>query len=81
MCVYVCVCVCESVCVCVCVFVWCVCLCVCVCVCSFLSPRACRSQNIGTNGFTATQKKTFIIVILLKMLRSEAKDLLAHIIH
>ena len=69
-----CVCV-RSVCVCVRVFVVVCFFCVCVCVCvrSFLAPRACRFQNIGTNGFTATQKKTFITVFLLKMLHSETK--------
>ena len=48
MCVYVCVC------VCVCVYVR---MCVYLSVHSFLPPCACRSQNIGTNGFTAMQKK------------------------
>ena len=47
-----------------------VCLCVCVCVCvsvrSFLPPRASRPRNIGTYVFTATRKKTFIIVIFAK---------------
>ena len=51
----VCVCVCVRACV-------CVCLSVCLSVRSFLPPCACRSQNIGTNRFTATQKKTFIIM-------------------
>ena len=45
----------------------CVCVCMCVCVCvyvfvfvhCFLPPRRGRSQNIGTNGFTATQKNIF----------------------
>ena len=32
-------------------------MCVCKFVRSFLPPRACRSRNIGTNGFTTTQKK------------------------
>ena len=40
-------------CVCVCV---CMCVCVCVCVCFFV---VFRSQNIGTNGFTATQEKNY----------------------
>ena len=55
------------------VVVLCVCVCVCVCVRSFMPPRACRSQNICANEFTAMQKKTFIIVVFAKMLRSEAK--------
>ena len=46
------------------VVVSCVCVCVCVCVSvrSFLPPRASISRNIGTYVFTATRKKTFIIV-------------------
>ena len=38
-----------------------VCVCVCVCVRSFLPACACtcRSKNIGTNGFTATQEKVY----------------------
>ena len=66
-------CVCVCICVCVCEFV-----CVgvggvsfCLSVRRFLPPHACRSQNIGTNWFTTTQK-TVIIVFLLKMLCSEA---------
>ena len=56
------------------------CVYVCLAVRSFLPPRACRFQNIyiGTNEFTAMHKQ----VVLLKMLRSEAKPsflLLAHI--
>ena len=41
------------------------CVCVCVSVRSFLPPCACRSQNIGTNGFIAMQK-TFTIVFFAK---------------
>ena len=37
-------------------------VCVCMCIRSFLPPRIRISPNIGTNGFTATQKKTFIIM-------------------
>ena len=44
------------VCVCGCV---CVCVSVCLSVRSFLPPRACRSQNIGTNGFIAMQENFF----------------------
>ena len=43
-----------------------VCVCVCVSVRSFLPPRASRPRNIGTYVFTATRKKTFIIVIFAK---------------
>ena len=44
------------------------CVCVCVSVRSFLPPRASRPRNIGTNVtvFSATRKKTFIIVIFAK---------------
>ena len=38
------------------------CVCVCMFVRSFLPPRTCRSQNIGTNEFTATQKKIYNMV-------------------
>ena len=66
---------CVCVCVCVCGVLWCVwCAVVCVCVClsvrSFLPPCASRLQNIGAYVFTMT-RKTFIIVIFTKMLRSE----------
>ena len=33
---------------------------------SFLPPRACRSQNIGTNGFTATQNFFYITMVFAK---------------
>ena len=42
------------------------CLSVCLSVRSFLPPHACRSQNIGTNGFTVIQKKTFITLVFAK---------------
>ena len=35
------------------------CVCVCMFVFSFLPPCTCRHQNIGINGFTATQIKLF----------------------
>ena len=41
-------------------------VCMCVFVRSFLPPRASRSRNIGTYVFTASRKKTFIIVIFAK---------------
>ena len=50
-------------------------VCVCVSVRSFLPLRASMSRNIGTYVFTATRKTLYIgiiIVISLKMLRSEA---------
>ena len=47
-------------------------VCVCMSVRSFLPPCACRSQNIGTNGFTAMQNFFFESWFLLKMLCSEA---------
>ena len=43
-----------------------VCMCVYVSVRSFLPPRAFRPRNICTYVFTATRKKTFIIVIFDK---------------
>ena len=33
-------------------------VCACLSVRSFLPPRSCRSQNIGTNGFTTMQKNS-----------------------
>ena len=44
----------------------CVCMCVCVSVRSFLAPRTSKPRNIGTYVFTATRKKTFIVVIFTK---------------
>ena len=41
-------------------------LCVCVYVCVCLPPRSSTPRNIGTYVFTATRKKTFIIVIFTK---------------
>ena len=59
---------CLSLCVCVCV---CACVrayvhpCVHVCVRSFLPPCACRFKNIGTNRFTAMQKRKYFIIVVL----------------
>ena len=39
---------------------------VCVSVRSFLPPRASRPRNIGVYMFTATRKKTFIVVVFAK---------------